>query len=129
MNLNDAELGKEYIIADVNTDGNYTGDTEAIKGGYFHESEYRSAPYFDLLIDGISFPEEDTDSGNSTIRRFSTFSKKKGLSGGGIVAIVLPMAAAVITVGGLLGYSTLGKTSAAKAPIENTATSLNQFVK
>ena len=116
-------------LADVNTDGNYTGDTEAIKDGYFHESENRSAPYFDLLIDGISFPEEDTDSGNSTIRRFSPFSKKKGLSGGGIVAIVLPMAAAVITVGGLLGYSTLGKTSAAKAPIENTATSLNQFVK
>ena len=45
------------------------------------------------------------------------------------MAIVLPMAAAVITVGGLLGYSTLGKTSAAKAPIENTATSLNKFVK
>ena len=27
---------------------------EAVKDGYFHESEYRSAPYFDLTIDGIN---------------------------------------------------------------------------
>ena len=27
---------------------------EAIKDGYFHESEYRSAPYFDIDIDGIT---------------------------------------------------------------------------
>ena len=27
---------------------------EAISGGYFHESEYRSAPYFDIIIDGIT---------------------------------------------------------------------------
>jgi basic membrane protein A len=41
-------------LADVDTDAAYTPDTEAIKNGYFHESEYRSAPYFDLLIDGIT---------------------------------------------------------------------------
>ncbi len=40
-------------MADVNSDPNYAGDTEAIKDGYFHESEYRSAPYFDLIIDGV----------------------------------------------------------------------------
>jgi basic membrane protein A len=40
--------------ADVDTDANYEGDTEVIKDGYFHESEYRSAPYFDLAIDGIT---------------------------------------------------------------------------
>jgi basic membrane protein A len=40
--------------ADVDTDANYTPDTEVIKDGYFHESEYRSAPYFDLQIDGIN---------------------------------------------------------------------------
>ena len=40
--------------ADVDTDANYTPDTEVIKDGYFHESEYRSAPYFDLRIDGIT---------------------------------------------------------------------------
>ena len=39
--------------ADVDTDAAYTPDTEVISGGYFHESEYRSAPYFDLQIDGI----------------------------------------------------------------------------
>ncbi len=43
----------ESYLADVDTDPEYTPDTEAIKDGYFHESEYRSAPYFDLKIDGI----------------------------------------------------------------------------
>ena len=40
--------------ADVDTDPYYAPDTEVISGGYFHESEYRSAPYFDLRIDGIT---------------------------------------------------------------------------
>jgi basic membrane protein A len=40
--------------ADVDTDENYEPDTEVISDGYFHESEYRSAPYFDLQIDGIN---------------------------------------------------------------------------
>ena len=40
--------------ADVDTDPAFTGDTEVIKDGYFHESEYRSAPYFDINIDGIT---------------------------------------------------------------------------
>lgn len=39
--------------ADVDTDANYTPDTEVVSDGYFHESEYRSAPYFDVQIDGI----------------------------------------------------------------------------
>ncbi len=39
--------------ADVNSDEAYTPDTEVISEGYFHESEFRSAPYFDLRIDGI----------------------------------------------------------------------------
>ena len=41
-------------LADVDTDAEYTGDTEVIADGYFHESEYRSAPYFDIDIDGIT---------------------------------------------------------------------------
>jgi len=41
-------------LADVDTDAAFTPDTEAIKDGYFHESEYRSAPYFDVQIDGIT---------------------------------------------------------------------------
>ena len=44
----------ESYLADVDTDAAYTPDTEVISDGYFHESEYRSAPYFDLQIDGIT---------------------------------------------------------------------------
>ena len=46
-------------MADVDTDDAYTPDTEAISDGYFHESEYRSAPYFDIIIDGIDAPVEE----------------------------------------------------------------------
>ena len=44
----------ESYLADVDTDADYVKDTEAIADGYFHESEFRSAPYFDLNIDGIT---------------------------------------------------------------------------
>lgn len=40
-------------MADVDSDANYEADTEAIKDGVFYESVYRSAPYFDITIDGI----------------------------------------------------------------------------
>lgn len=41
--------------ADVDTDADYTPDHEVVSDGYFHESgaEFRSAPYFDVQIDGI----------------------------------------------------------------------------
>ena len=39
--------------ADVDTDAEYTPDHEVVSDGYFHESEYRSAPYFNVNIDGI----------------------------------------------------------------------------
>ena len=41
-------------MADVDTDEAYTTDTKVVKDGYFAESEFRSAPYFDLEIDGIT---------------------------------------------------------------------------
>ncbi len=41
-------------MADVDTDADYTPDTEAIVDGYFSESTFRSAPYFDIQIDGIN---------------------------------------------------------------------------
>ena len=44
----------ESYMADVDTDPAYEGDTEVISDGYFHESEFRSTPYFDLQIDGIT---------------------------------------------------------------------------
>ena len=40
--------------ADVDDMGDYAPDTEVVSDGYFHESEFRSAPYFDLNIDGIN---------------------------------------------------------------------------
>ena len=49
----DGETVESYM-ADVDTDADYTPDTEVISDGYFHESEMRSAPYFDLRIDGIT---------------------------------------------------------------------------
>ena len=45
-------------MADVDTDDAYTPDTEVVKDGFFHESEFRSAPYFDLRIDGINLLNE-----------------------------------------------------------------------
>lgn len=44
----------EYL-ADV--DGDYKGDTNVVRNGYFDESnakDFRSAPYFDIIIDGIT---------------------------------------------------------------------------
>ena len=41
-------------MADVATDPDYPPDTEAIVDGYFSESTFRSAPYFDIQIDGIN---------------------------------------------------------------------------
>ena len=40
-------------MADIDSDAAYTPDTEVIKDGFFHESEFRSAPAFDIQIDGI----------------------------------------------------------------------------
>ncbi len=45
---------KTSYMADVDTDPDYTPDTEAIVDGYFAESTFRSAPYFDIQIDGIT---------------------------------------------------------------------------
>ena len=41
-------------MADVDSDPAYEGDTEVIIDGAFDESKFRSAPYFDLQIDGIT---------------------------------------------------------------------------
>lgn len=46
----------ESYEADVDTDADYTPDHEVVSDGYFHESdvEFRSAPYFNIQIDGIT---------------------------------------------------------------------------
>ena len=50
----DAEGHVTSYLADVDTDPAYTGDTEVVENGFFNESAKRSAPYFDLSIDGIN---------------------------------------------------------------------------
>ena len=45
---------QESYLADVDTDPAYEADTEVVADGFFHESEFRSAPYFDVQIDGIT---------------------------------------------------------------------------
>ena len=44
--------------ADVDSDAAYTADTEVVAGGIFQESKFRSAPYFDVRIDGITLLDE-----------------------------------------------------------------------
>ena len=44
--------------ADVDTDAAFTPDTEVVENGIFNESKFRSAPYFDVRIDGITLLNE-----------------------------------------------------------------------
>ncbi len=44
----------DSYLADVDTDAKFEKDTEAIEDGVFYESKHRSAPYFDVEIDGIT---------------------------------------------------------------------------
>ena len=46
----------DSYMADVDTDADYTADHEVIVDGFFNESgeAFRSAPYFDVKIDGIT---------------------------------------------------------------------------
>lgn len=57
FNTDSFTVGGEKLtsyIADVKFDPRYNPDTEIVKDGYVHECEYRSAPYFDIHIDGIN---------------------------------------------------------------------------
>ena len=44
----------DSYLADVDDLGDFVPETEVVIDGYFHESEFRSAPYFDMFIDGIT---------------------------------------------------------------------------
>ena len=82
--------------ADVDT------DYEAISGGYFHESELRSAPYFDIIIDGIDSvveeeEEEEEEEGGNNNGTINFYRKEKNkLSTGVILAILIPCAVVLI---------------------------------
>ena len=83
--------------ADVDT------DYEAISGGYFHESELRSAPYFDIIIDGIDSTieeekeEEEEEEGGNNNGTINFYRKEKNkVSTGVILAILIPCAVVLI---------------------------------
>ena len=45
----------DQYLADV--DGDFKGETNVVHDGYFDESnakDFRSAPYFDIIIDGVT---------------------------------------------------------------------------
>ena len=50
----DADGHLTAYLADVIDVGDYAGETNVIANGVFEESKHRSAPYFDIVIDGIT---------------------------------------------------------------------------
>lgn len=50
----DAQGHLTSYLADVDDMGDYVGETEVVANGEFQESKFRSAPYFDIRIDGIT---------------------------------------------------------------------------
>ena len=47
--------------ADVIDHGNFAGETNVVNNGIFEESKLRSAPYFDIIIDGITIGADAGD--------------------------------------------------------------------
>ena len=106
--------------ADVDT------DYEAISDGYFHESELRSAPYFDIIIDGIDSvveeeEEEEEEKGGNNNGTINFYRKEKNeLSTGVILAILIPCAVVLIAAA-IIGVMLSRKASApVSSPSEST---------
>jgi basic membrane protein A len=114
--------------ADVDTDENSEIDTEAIfSDGCFHESELRSAPYFDIIIDGIDSTieeekeEEEEEEGGNNNGTINFYRKEKNeLSTGVILAILIPCAVVLIAAA-IIGVMLSRKASApVSSPSEST---------
>ena len=113
--------------ADVDTDENFEKDTEAISDGYFHESELRSAPYFDIIIDGIDSTieeekeEEEEEEGGNNNGTINFYRKEKNeLSTGVILAILIPCAVVLIAAA-IIGVMLSRRASASvSSPSEST---------
>ena len=107
--------------ADVDT------DYEAISDGYFHESELRSAPYFDIIIDGIDSTieeekeEEEEEEGGNNNGTINFYRKEKNkLSTGVILAILIPCAVVLIAAA-IIGVMLSRRASApVSSPSEST---------
>ena len=52
ITVNGEALGEDWAPSE-GTDGAFVEGTKIVYDGFFHESDYRSAPYFDATIDGI----------------------------------------------------------------------------
>ena len=52
ITVNGEPLGEDWAPS-AGTDGAFVEGTKIVYDGFFHESDYRSAPYFDATIDGI----------------------------------------------------------------------------
>ena len=101
-------------------------DYEAIPDGYFHESEIRSAPYFDIIIDGIDSvveeeEEEEEEKGGNNNGTINFYRKEKNeLSTGVILAILIPCAVVLIAAA-IIGVMLSRKASApVSSPSEST---------
>ena len=57
-NFTVGEKTQTEYMADVDTDAEFKADTQVIENGIFEESKFRSGPYFDLKIDGITLLNE-----------------------------------------------------------------------
>ena len=114
-------------LADVDTDDNFKNDTEAISDGYFHEAELRSAPYFDIIIDGIDSTieeekeEEEEEEGGNNNGTINFYRKEKNeLSTGVILAILIPCAVVLIAAA-IIGVMLSRRASApVSSPSEST---------
>ena len=113
--------------ADVDTDENSEKDTEAISGGYFHESEFRSAPYFDIIIDGIDSTieeekeEEEEEEGGNNNGTINFYRKEKNKVSTGVILAILIPCAVVLIAAAIIGVMLSRRASApVSSPSEST---------
>ena len=112
--------------ADVDTDENFEKDTEAISDGYFHESELRSAPYFDIIIDGIDSvveeeEEEEEEKGGNNNGTINFYRKEKNKVSTGVILAILIPCAVVLIAAAIIGVMLSRRASApVSSPSEST---------
>ena len=117
--------------ADVDTDENFEKDTEAISGGYFHESELRSAPYFDIIIDGIDSTieeeeEEEEEKGGNNNGTINFYRKEKNKMSTGVILAILIPCAVVLIAAAIIGVMLSRRAS---APVSDPSESTIQAMK
>ena len=115
-----------YLV-DVDTDEKY----EAIPDGYFHESELRSAPYFDIIIDGIDSTieeeeEEEEEKGGNNNGTNNFYRKEKNKMSTGVILAILIPCAVVLIAAAIIGVMLSRRAS---APVSDPSESTIQAMK